>query len=37
MKAQQKTLLNKLFEIAKRDMPDNTFPTFPKIKKPKVM
>ena len=35
MKAQQKTLLNKLFKIAKRDMPDNTFPTFPEIKKPK--
>ena len=35
MKAQQKTLLNKLFKIAKRDMPDNTFPSFPEIKKPK--
>ena len=33
MKAQQKTLLNKLFKNAKKDMPDNIFPTFPEIKK----
>ena len=33
MKAQQKTVLNKLFKIAKKDLVGHVFPSFPEIKK----